>query len=186
MSRIAGFLSGPEFADAFLQDPEKWFEAARTLWISAAELEKLHLAGDAETRTLRDDYSEVEKNSPEWASSYSDAMDKFNCARVASMLRAMAVEALLKGTWYAKETREKGHVTSVAKSKHSHNLWKIAKDIGLPFDEDHNRCLNRMKEMIEMGRYPVSMRGGTSWESDPELDARVYEAIRVYHAGLAQ
>ena len=97
------------------------------------------------------------------------------------MLRAMAIEGYLKVLYYQRQIANGDRAASIKACRH-HKLNEIARECGLSLSRDQNTRLLRLQLMLQLGRYPVSAEGWTSYEAVPKDDADLRNLILSQHA----
>jgi len=77
----------------------------------------------------------------------------------ASLLAALAVENLLKGLWILRHQDELNDTDKLPKPLCTHNVLKMAEDLGLELDDQEQNCLKHLSQMSEwQGKYRIPLR----------------------------
>lgn len=77
----------------------------------------------------------------------------------ASLLAALAVENMLKGLWILRHQTELIGADKLPKPLHTHNVSRLAEDLGLQLDDREHIFLKHLFQMAEwQGKYRIPLR----------------------------
>lgn len=166
--------------------PSKWFEKADSLWHCAEVLQK----SGTQTRELhRAAIDKMWEDREAKVSEELNAINELEVGRlavesesvfVAAMLRAMSIEAELKGAYYAREIESLGHISKVKRCPFQHKLVSLSENLGLEISEESKRTLEVLETMFQLGRYPITTQNAINSCSQPTYDTKVMEVIRSF------
>ena len=128
--------------------PDSWRRQSEELWLAAEVLQQ---------------YFETEQGKIERAVASSGAtiVDSRlgHQSQIASMLRAMSIECIIKAAWYSLEVQAKGHVARADDPPGHHNLISLLERMGSPIDAETRSLLQWEPYQQQIGRYPFGWIG---------------------------
>ena len=181
------------------RDPQKWYEVSEALWRAATIVESAGRAARQREDDLRGQRTQIEdglidcsdeqgadirSQSGRLIDQIKESQADGEMLRVASMLRAMSIEDLLKAFHCEGELeRNPGEVEKCKPPPSIHKLHDLAARLGLQLHDRIQANLDRLTIMVQLGRYQVGQwnRGQVKtaiWASLPAEDEAVRTALQ--------
>jgi hypothetical protein len=194
---------------SYEQNPALWFAKSEGLGFAATATQEAADRAHAEYEALAGPFHayQAEKYGQILARSYQteeerERADEVNLAyhrwihalAIGAMLRALCIEAELKGGTYARLLRDRKLAGAEAdlppfNPKRSHNAAHLAADLGIPLNPEEKALIRRLELLRQLGPYPLATTISgwqTNFGSSPKAENALLEKVRTYCRGLWQ